>query len=161
MLGCVPLPPTFVATVLLADDDASASIVAMHRRSVLQLLSSASSRCSPHRQGWTQPAGSTTSSLLLAGRRCAAPSCSCGCGASLATSCRRYSSLSPEAEAAIRPSIAAAAGGAHKKKAPNVQEFSIYRWSPEHPDKPHMQTYKVRLFEKLTTTQLTSSPPLN
>lgn len=77
---------------------------------------------------------------------------------------RWFSSLSsPEADAAQKPASikgepAAGARGASsvaspqqenpqqthdKRKPPNLQEFSIYRWSPEEPGKPRMQTYKA------------------
>lgn len=39
---------------------------------------------------------------------------------------------------------AAAAAATATGKQPNIQEFSVYRWSPESEGKPVMQTYKVR-----------------
>lgn len=39
---------------------------------------------------------------------------------------------------------AAAAAAAATSKQPNMQEFSIYRWSPENGGKPVMKTYQVR-----------------
>jgi len=53
---------------------------------------------------------------------------------------------------------AAPAASAASTKAPNVQEFKIYRWNPDAPgEKPYLKSYKAR---RLTTPRAAHEPTL-